>query len=37
MVGLSNQDQLEQAVAAAERGPLSPPALERLDPIWATL
>jgi aryl-alcohol dehydrogenase-like predicted oxidoreductase len=37
MVGLSNQDQLEQAVAAAERGPLPAAALECLGPIWATL
>ena len=37
MVGLSNQEQLEQAVKAAERGPLPAAALERLGPIWATL
>ena len=37
MVGLSNQDQLEQAVKAAERGPLPAAALERLSQIWATL
>jgi aryl-alcohol dehydrogenase-like predicted oxidoreductase len=37
MVGLSNLAQLEQAVAAAERGPLPPEALEGLEQVWASL
>lgn len=35
LVGLSNLEQLEQAVAAAERGPLPAEALERLGQTWA--
>jgi aryl-alcohol dehydrogenase-like predicted oxidoreductase len=37
LVGLSNLDQLEQAVAAAERGPLPAEAAERLNQTWASL
>jgi aryl-alcohol dehydrogenase-like predicted oxidoreductase len=37
LVGLSNMDQLEQAVAAAEQGPLPAEAMERLHQIWASL
>jgi len=37
LVGISNLDQLEQAVAAAERGPLPAEAAERLYPVWAGL
>jgi aryl-alcohol dehydrogenase-like predicted oxidoreductase len=37
LVGISNMEQLEQAVAAAERGPLPPDAIARLRPIWASL
>lgn len=37
MVGLSNMDQLEQAVAAAERGPLPAEALARLNQVWTSL
>jgi aryl-alcohol dehydrogenase-like predicted oxidoreductase len=35
LVGISNMEQLEQAVAAAERGPLPAGALERLHQLWA--
>jgi len=35
LVGISNLDQLEQAVAAAERGPLPAEAAERLYQVWA--
>jgi aryl-alcohol dehydrogenase-like predicted oxidoreductase len=34
LVGLSNLDQLEQAVAAVERGPLPGEAIERLRQTW---
>jgi aryl-alcohol dehydrogenase-like predicted oxidoreductase len=37
LVGISNLDQLEQAVAAAERGPLPAEASERLRQVWASL
>jgi aryl-alcohol dehydrogenase-like predicted oxidoreductase len=37
LVGLSNMEQLEQAVAAAERGPLPPEAMDRLGQVWASL
>jgi aryl-alcohol dehydrogenase-like predicted oxidoreductase len=37
LVGISNMGQLEQAVAAAERGPLPAEAIARLRPIWASL
>jgi L-galactose dehydrogenase/L-glyceraldehyde 3-phosphate reductase len=37
LVGLSNLAQLEQAVAAAERGPLPAEASERLRQAWASL
>jgi aryl-alcohol dehydrogenase-like predicted oxidoreductase len=37
LVGISNMEQLEQAVAAAERGPLPSEAIARLHQIWATL
>lgn len=35
MVGLADRAQLEQAAAAAERGPLPPEALARLPEVWA--
>jgi aryl-alcohol dehydrogenase-like predicted oxidoreductase len=37
LVGISTLDQLEQAAAAAERGPLPAEATERLCQIWASL
>jgi aryl-alcohol dehydrogenase-like predicted oxidoreductase len=37
LVGLSNMEQLEQAVAAAERGPLPAEATARLGEVWASL
>jgi aryl-alcohol dehydrogenase-like predicted oxidoreductase len=37
LVGISNLDQLEQAAAAAERGPLPAEASERLRQVWASL
>jgi len=37
LVGISNMEQLEQAVAAAERGPLPAAAPARLRQVWATL
>ena len=37
LVGLSNMQQLEQAVASAERGPLPTEATKRLCQIWASL
>jgi len=36
LVGLSNMEQLEQAVAAAERGPLPAEAVERLHQVWSS-
>lgn len=35
LVGISNMDQLEQAIAAAENGPLPAAALARIQEIWA--
>jgi len=35
LIGLSSLDQLEQAIAAAEKGPLPQEALDRLPAVWA--
>ena len=37
LVGLSSLEQLEQAVACVNRGPLLPQALQRLDEMWADM
>ena len=37
LVGLSNREQLEQAAASAERGPLPAEAVKRLHQIWSNL
>ncbi|MCB0153692.1 MAG: aldo/keto reductase, partial [Anaerolineae bacterium] len=36
-IGLSSLDQLEQAVAAIEKGPLPPEAIDQLFEVWAAL
>ncbi|MBN1583517.1 MAG: aldo/keto reductase, partial [Anaerolineae bacterium] len=36
LVGISNMEQLEQAVTFANRGPLPVEALDRLNEVWAT-
>jgi L-galactose dehydrogenase/L-glyceraldehyde 3-phosphate reductase len=36
-IGLSSLDQLEQAIAAIEKGPLPPAALDQLSGVWADL
>jgi D-threo-aldose 1-dehydrogenase len=36
VVGISELSQLDEALAAVERGPLPPEALARLDQLWAT-
>lgn len=36
LVGISNMEQLEQAVAFADRGPLPTAALDRLSQVWAS-
>jgi aryl-alcohol dehydrogenase-like predicted oxidoreductase len=35
LVGISSLEQLQQAIAAVEQGPLSPAAFERLHQVWA--
>jgi aryl-alcohol dehydrogenase-like predicted oxidoreductase len=37
LVGLSSLEQLEEAIAAAEKGPLLPAALDRLPEVWAAM
>jgi len=37
LVGLSNMEQLEQAVTFVERGPLPAEATTRLSQVWANL
>ena len=37
LIGLSDLDQLERAIAAAEKGPLPQEALDRLPEVWASL
>lgn len=34
IIGLANVDQLDQALAAADSGPLPPAALDRLEPLY---
>ena len=36
VVGLSSLAQLDEALAAVERGPLPPPAVAKLERLWAT-
>ena len=37
LIGLSDLDQLERAIAAAEKGPLLQEALDRLPEVWASV